>query len=221
MINWRVFTARDTQLSHKYDPINQSDQAWIVKELGVQKLALCQQQEHGDNVAYVDKNYTSQVADALVTNIPQIALGIRTADCACVLLYSIDNSVIGAVHLGWRGAKSHLLYKTLQMMSLYSKSKIKAIIPPCIRQFSYEVSDEFCQNFTCEKPNSITFFTRKDYKLYFNLPGFVKDELISYGVSNIMDSNQNTYSSQEYFSYRRASHKGFIEERRILSCISI
>ena len=111
MISWRVFTASDTKISHKYNPINQRDQDWIIKELSVQKLALCQQ-EHGDKVAYVNENYTDQVADALVTNIPQIGLGIKTADCACVLLHSIDNSVIGAVHLGWRGAKSDLLYKT-------------------------------------------------------------------------------------------------------------
>ena len=106
-------------------------------------------------------------------------------------------------------------------MLTYSKSKIDAIITPCIRQFSYEVSDEFCQNFTSSKGNSINFFTQKDSKIYFDLPGFVKDELMSCGVNNIIDANQNTYSSEEYFSYRRASHKGLIEERRILSCISI
>src|SRR5580658_5686219 len=43
-------------------------------------------------------------ADAMATNVPGIALGILTADCAPVLLADNDAKVIGAAHAGWKGA---------------------------------------------------------------------------------------------------------------------
>jgi len=43
-------------------------------------------------------------ADAFVTCVPGLALGIITADCAPVLLSNHAGTVIGAAHAGWRGA---------------------------------------------------------------------------------------------------------------------
>src|SRR5262245_1375185 len=43
-------------------------------------------------------------ADALVTNVPGLALGVTTADCGPVLLADPDARVIGAAHAGWKGA---------------------------------------------------------------------------------------------------------------------
>src|SRR5215470_15085081 len=43
-------------------------------------------------------------ADAMVTRVPGIALGILTADCAPLLFHDPIARVIGAAHGGWRGA---------------------------------------------------------------------------------------------------------------------
>src|SRR6185312_103968 len=43
-------------------------------------------------------------ADAFATNVPGLALGILTADCAPVLLEDREAGVIGAAHAGWKGA---------------------------------------------------------------------------------------------------------------------
>ena len=46
----------------------------------------------------------SPEADALVTKVPGLALGLLTADCAPVLLADVEAGVIGAAHAGWKGA---------------------------------------------------------------------------------------------------------------------
>ena len=45
-------------------------------------------------------------ADAMVTKVTGIALGILTADCVPVLYADVGARVIGAAHAGWRGAIS-------------------------------------------------------------------------------------------------------------------
>jgi len=41
--------------------------------------------------------------DALVTDVPGVAVGVVTADCLPILLAGPDGRVVAAVHAGWRG----------------------------------------------------------------------------------------------------------------------
>ena len=52
--------------------------------------------------------------DALVTNQPQCLLVVRTADCVPVLLVNRKTGIIGAIHVGWRGAVGGIAPKTIQ-----------------------------------------------------------------------------------------------------------
>ena len=57
-------------------------------------------QTHSTNVAVIDRpDYTKEELegiDALVTNLPGVAIGVRTADCIPVLLYDPVRRVVGA-----------------------------------------------------------------------------------------------------------------------------
>jgi YfiH family protein len=80
-------------------------------------------------------------ADALVTNQPNLALGILTADCGPVLFADPQAGVIGAAHAGWKGAKSGVLENSIAAMeSLGAKrDNIIAALGPTIAQSSYQV----------------------------------------------------------------------------------
>ncbi len=54
--------------------------------------------------------------DALVTDRPNVLLGIVTADCAPVLFADAAAGVVGAAHAGWRGAVAGVLEATLEAM---------------------------------------------------------------------------------------------------------
>ena len=56
-------------------------------------------------------------ADAMVTNVPGIALSILSADCQPVLFSDPEAKVIGAAHAGWRGTLDGVLEATLEAMA--------------------------------------------------------------------------------------------------------
>ena len=72
--------------------------------------------------------------DAMVTNRPDLLLGILTADCAPVLLADPEARVVAAAHAGWKGAAGGILAKTVRaMIAVGAKpDRIRAAIGPTI-----------------------------------------------------------------------------------------
>ncbi len=67
-------------------------------------------QVHGSRVAIVDRPDMTREDlegyDAFTTNLPGVAIGVRTADCVPILLYDPGKRVIAAIHSGWKGTLS-------------------------------------------------------------------------------------------------------------------
>ena len=87
--------------------------------------------------------------DAMVTNVPGIALGILTADCAPVLFADAEARVIGAAHAGWKGALGGRAGSDDRGDGRAGRApeRIAAAIGPCISQANYEVGAEFRDRF--------------------------------------------------------------------------
>lgn len=109
-------------------------------------------QIHSDKI-YVVKRLTQETPigyDALVTALPNFAIGVRTADCIPVLLYDCRNRVIAAVHCGWRGTVLKLSEKVIRLMMLEYGSHpecIKAVIGPGIGPDSFQVKEDVVSAF--------------------------------------------------------------------------
>lgn len=76
-------------------------------------------QVHSPDVLAVTEPWADDArpaADALVTDKPGLVLGIVTADCAPVLFLDRNANVIGAAHVGWRGAYGGVLENTVNAM---------------------------------------------------------------------------------------------------------
>ena len=75
-------------------------------------------------------------ADGAVTTNPHLLLGIKTADCAPVLLADYKHGVIGAAHAGWRGAYKGIVENVVVLMLEHGAklSDIAAAVGPCIQQ---------------------------------------------------------------------------------------
>jgi len=105
-------------------------------------------QVHGDTIVVVDdENYrilkTIQ-ADAMVTRVPGIAIGVETADCVPVLLFDPVTRSIAAIHAGWRGMVKKIVQKTMTRMQDQFGSdpaRMIAAIGPAIGPECYEVDE--------------------------------------------------------------------------------
>ena len=77
-------------------------------------------QVHGCEIREVTDPLTTrdelEGVDALVTDVPGVAISVRTADCIPVLLYDPVNKAIAAVHAGWRGTVQHISCKVIDRM---------------------------------------------------------------------------------------------------------
>jgi YfiH family protein len=191
-------------------------------------------QVHGAHCVCVDKPWQDDrarpKADALVTNLKNCAIGVLTADCAPVLFYAQGKDgqrVIGAAHAGWKGALSGVLNATIAAMLNYdgiALSDIHACIGPCIAQSSYEVGAEFKARLLETNPAYADLFITKGQEgaLYFDLPGFCARRLREAGIKQIAHIAQDTYTQEEqFFSYRRATHRAERDYGRQLSAIAL
>ncbi|MDY0030197.1 MAG: peptidoglycan editing factor PgeF [Pseudobdellovibrionaceae bacterium] len=179
------------------------------------------------DVTNVPKNDSVIEGDALVTDQKGVALGVMTADCAPVLLEghkANGDMVIGAAHAGWGGALRGVCESTIDKMCGLGcvRETIKAAIGPCIGKTSYEVKDDFKRPFLDHDQHSSIFFVDKGESLYFDLEAYVSHRLQKAGICQVVGVGQDTYLlEQDYFSFRRSTHRGEPEYGRQISVITI
>jgi YfiH family protein len=147
-------------------------------------------------------------ADALVTQSPDIALGVITADCAPVLFYDPLGGIIAAAHAGWRGAVNGILENTVHEMRALgaTTATIQATIGPTIARSSYRVSPDFLDTVQASTLFSIKpMTTYVDDAWFFDLPMYISKRLEPL-VSHIHNLGCDTFG-QTFFSRRYALNK--------------
>jgi YfiH family protein len=93
------------------------------------------------------------VGDGVITNLPEVVLTVRTADCIPVLLADKKLRAVGAFHAGWRGTFARIVEKGVGEMQAKFGSRPKdllAAIGPGIHSCCYEVEDEFRDKFAAQ-----------------------------------------------------------------------
>ncbi|HSV30326.1 MAG TPA: peptidoglycan editing factor PgeF [Candidatus Omnitrophota bacterium] len=183
-------------------------------------------QVHSPDVAVVEAPWQGEPpkADAMVTTVPGLALGILTADCAPVLFADRRGGVVGAAHAGWRGAVAGVLDNTIaKMVEMGARKKnIVAAVGPCIGQRSYEVGPEFPAPFLAEDPANADFFaaSAKPGHHLFDLPGYISRRLAKLGVTEVTRVPADTCRDEaRFFSYRRTTLRREPDYGRQLSAI--
>ncbi|OFX84239.1 MAG: hypothetical protein A2W99_00495 [Bacteroidetes bacterium GWF2_33_16] len=103
-------------------------------------------QTNGTNIAIVNSfNETFHDTDALITNIPGVCIGVRTADCVPVLLFDPVKKVIAAIHSGWKGTVEKISKRTIKLMIekfQVNPKNLIAGIGPSIGPDVYEIGND-------------------------------------------------------------------------------
>jgi YfiH family protein len=187
-------------------------------------------QVHGADVITIDahsKIHGDQnlpKADAIVTTLEKVVIGVFTADCAPIFLYDEEKKIVAVIHAGWKGAKNGVIKSTIAEMKKLGAKNIMAVIGPMIQQKSYEVSQEFFDDFTSKNDGNKIFFrdTNKAGKHMFDLPSYVEKKLREEGIFEIRNSGIDTYENEkEFFSYRRSTHRAESDCGRNISVIAL
>ncbi len=205
------------------------NRARVAHALGMVPEKLCTlYQIHSPHAIIVHEAWQGDTAppqaDAMVTNVAGITLGILTADCAPVLFADADAGVIGAAHAGWKGAVGGVVENTVHAMEKLgaTRRRIHAVVGPCIAQTSYEVGPEFIARFSPADRQQFFIASARDGYHHFDLPAYVAHNLRHAGLQHIAVLGMDTCADPErFFSYRRATKNAEPDYGRHISCIAL
>ncbi len=123
--------------------------------------------------------------DAVISDARGIALCIKTADCAPVLLADRELKAVAAVHAGWRGTSLQIARKAAAInvsnLSGSIRQDLLAAIGPAICSCCYEV-DSPVRDAMTGVPGEDLFVPCGPGKWKFDLPGANRLQLLKAGV---------------------------------------
>jgi YfiH family protein len=156
-------------------------------------------QVHGNRIAIIEEQSDeAPTADALVTGIPGVTLGVMVADCIPLLL--ISKEVVGAVHVGRKGLMNAITSITIELMRDMGATSIQAVMGPSICGRCYEVSADIYHEVIAEHPKSKSSTSSGTFAL--DLPAALRSVLENESIP-IVDQFSCTVEDPELFSYRR------------------
>ncbi|HVT66578.1 MAG TPA: polyphenol oxidase family protein, partial [Trebonia sp.] len=196
----------------------------LAAALGVARLTIADQQ-HTARVAVVDASLAGRghdgvadaaaafpATDAMITNVPGVALAILVADCAPVVLYDPARRAAGVAHSGRVGTVKGVLPQTVKAMAAAFGSAPEDLligIGPAIGRASYEIgaaqAAEVATAFGVES-GRLLLPTRPGHAA-FDLVGAIRRQLRASGVpeKSVADMAVDTRTATaDFFSDRAA-----------------
>lgn len=203
------------------------NRARVAARLGASALAT-PYQIHSPDAVVVREAWTpgeGPHVDAVVTDVPGLAVGVSSADCGPILFSDAEAGVVGAAHAGWRGAFGGVLESTLAAMESIGadRSRIVAVLGPTISAAAYEVGPEFRARFVEAEAENARFFVPSDRAEHhrFDLPAYIVARLTRAGTGTVGDLGLCTYADPErFYSYRRMTHQGEADYGRLVAAIT-
>jgi polyphenol oxidase len=146
-------------------------------------------------------------ADAVITNVPGLAVLVKQADCQGIILFDPDRDVVAVIHCGWRGNVANILSKVVARMKGEFGCEecdllgcIGPSLGPCCAEF-IDHKTIFPEHFKAFRVN----------KTYFDLKAISRQQLLNAGLKqeNIQISDICTRCRTDlFYSYRGEGKTG-------------
>lgn len=169
------------------------------------------EQIHQNQAVVVEEKERGQIVkgvDGMVTNVREVVLGVKIADCLPIMLYDSEKKVIGIAHAGWQGIIEGIIQATIEKMkSLGSQpDDVLVGIGPHIGGCCFTVSEERSQIFK-EKFGNLPGMIYDDpdgIHLDLALPALFQLEQMGIKRENIeILLTCTSCQNQDFFSFRR------------------
>lgn len=176
------------------------NRAIVQEKLGVSKLVFMDQ-VHGDTILQIESGDETPTCDAMITNVPDVALVVMVADCIPILYYDEKHHAIGVAHAGRAGTCLGVGEACARAMHERFGSRFEELriwMGPSIRSCCYEVGIEAAQGLE-------SFLHVKHDACFLDLQRANYEAFVQMGILpwHIEDSKICTCCDERYFSYRR------------------
>ena len=186
-------------------------------------------QVHGDAIKIVkddnDVRNSEEKFDGLISDLPGVLLGVKTADCVPVMMGDPKTGAFAAIHAGWRGTASSIVSKAVaKLRDVFGadSSDLVCAIGPAATCRSYEIGqdviDVFRANF--DEGEKYLSATREGHAL-IDLIAANRDQLISNGVAPdaIFNAPFCTMERTDLFFSYRVEKKLYGKTGRLMSVV--
>lgn len=112
------------------------------------------------------------------------AVGVRTADCASILLGDPRSGAVAAVHAGWRGVVAGVLPAAVRALAGARTGALRAALGPCIGPCCFEVGSEVADALSAASGADVSRPGRGD-RPHADLGASVLAQLTSLGVQGV------------------------------------
>ena len=172
----------------------------LAADLRVDRVVFMRQ-VHGSDVAVADHNTPSDVpdVDALVSDVPGIAMAVLVADCVPVVV--AGSRAAAVVHAGRRGVHEDVVTRAVAALRDLDAGPLRAWLGPAICGACYEVPAEMQAEVAAVVP--ATRSTTRRGTAGLDLRRGVAAQLQATGVMAVQVSDVCTAENPAYFSYRR------------------
>jgi polyphenol oxidase len=184
-------------------------------------------QIHSDLIKTVDSTNlkeTDDKFDAIISNLAETLIGVKTADCVPVLIGDSKTKAFAAIHAGWRGTVQSIVVKAINRMKnefgTNPNDLICSIGPAAVS--CYEVGKDVIEEFAANLKNSTHLFTpTKENHAFVDLHQANREQLVSCGVNdrNILTAPFCTMDRSDLFFSYREDQKKYGQTGRLLSVI--
>jgi purine-nucleoside/S-methyl-5'-thioadenosine phosphorylase / adenosine deaminase len=150
--------------------------------------------------------------DALVSGVPGVACGVRSADCVPILVGERTSGAVAAIHAGWRGVVRGVVEAAVGVLREQAgrRGELVAAIGPHIRVGAFEVSADVAQELALSSPVA-GVVEAGNAKPHVALVRIVRGKLEALGLAPgaIDDVGGCTVTEPErFFSFRRDGKVG-------------
>jgi YfiH family protein len=193
----------DARIAHGFGQLGAREPAEVLRPV----------QQHGTEVAFVHREADTDPghADAVVSTLAGVAVGVMTADCVPVLLAMDDGRVVAAVHAGWRGIAAGVVPSAFEAMARTAGQwrRVAAVIGPHIGPCCYEVDSPVIERLRVRfsKLLDSMLTPRSPEHSMLDLGALVRVELIRAGVRpadvGILPDACTCCDAERFHSYRR------------------
>jgi YfiH family protein len=198
-------------------PTVEGNRSLLTRAFGINQEALvAPRQVHGCDILVINEpnedysHFLSVEGDAVITNQPNVMIGVCVADCVPIVLCDPEKKVVAVVHAGWKGTAAGLVAKTVAGMKSEfgcNPANVQAAIGPCIQKCCYEVDEPVRKAFLhggIEWDVCAELKSPGSWQLDLTIAN--RELLVLAGVSadSIQVSDQCVCChSEQFFSYRR------------------
>lgn len=159
--------------------------------------------EFKNNILEVEHGGEFQGYDASISKNHDQTISQTTADCASVIIASVDGLVVALVHGSWHTLSARIICNTVTKIKTHTSEDLVAGIGPMICKNCYEFGAEAADLFETR------YLTEIGEKYLVDLKQMVQDQLKESGVTQIDDLAICTKEDERFFSHRRdGAHSG-------------